>query len=376
MKKKKQICIPLVDLKIQSDNLKSELMRAIGNVINSSEFILGSHVAEFEKNFACFTGTKFAASVASGTDALHLALRAAGIGRGHEVITAVNTFYATAAAIEIAGAIPVFADCDPQTYLIDPESVEKAVSKRTGAIIPVHLYGQIASMDKINNMAKKYRIAVIEDACHSPGAEYRGKNAGSLGTAGGFSFYPAKNLGAFGDGGAVTTDRKEIYEKILFMRNYGSTEKYMHRTSGLNSRLDSVQAAILNVKIKYLAKWNDARMKAAQRYMSNLKCSDGIILPAKAPDSTHVYHLFVIQVEGDRDKIIRKMADRGIACGIHYPVPLHIQPAFAGLGYKSGDFPNAEFLAKRIISLPIFPEMDEEKTDYVCDCLLRIMKNA
>jgi dTDP-4-amino-4,6-dideoxygalactose transaminase len=288
----------------------------------------------------------------------------------------VNTFYATAAAIEIAGAIPVFADCDPQTYLIDPESVEKAVSKRTGAIIPVHLYGQIASMDKINNMAKKYRIAVIEDACHSPGAEYRGKNAGSLGTAGGFSFYPAKNLGAFGDGGAVTTDRKEIYEKILFMRNYGSTEKYMHRTSGLNSRLDSVQAAILNVKIKYLAKWNDARMKAAQRYMSNLKCSDGIILPAKAPDSTHVYHLFVIQVEGDRDKIIRKMADRGIACGIHYPVPLHIQPAFAGLGYKSGDFPNAEFLAKRIISLPIFPEMDEEKTDYVCDCLLRIMKNA
>ncbi len=365
--------IPLVDLKTQYERYKDEFLSAISNVLESASFVLGKEVETFEKNFASFIGTQFAVGVASGTDALHLALRAAGITFGDEVITVTNSFYATVAAIELAGARPVLVDCDPATYLIDVKAVEKAITPKTRAIIPVHLYGQIAAMDEINILAARYKLYVIEDACQAHGAQYNNKSAGALGTAGAFSFYPGKNLGAFGDGGAVTTSDPVVYEKLLALRNYGSPQKYCHPSFGMNSRLDSIQAAVLNVKLKYLTSWNQARQYAAERYRNNLKHNPHITLPATAKDSTHVYHLFVIQVDKDRNRIIQQLAEKGILCGIHYPIPIHLQAACSTLGYKPGDFPNAEAIAGRIISLPIFPEITDEQIDFVCENLYKLL---
>lgn len=364
--------IPLVDLKIQYEHHKDELMKAIENVLNSSSFILGKQVSTFEKNFAEFIGSAYAVGVASGTDAIHLALRAMKIVPGDEVITVVNTFFATAAAIELAGAKPVFIDCDPQTYLVDITGIEKAITSKTKAIIPVHLYGQVAPMDTINAIAKKYNLIVIEDACQAHGAQYKNHRAGTLGEVAAFSFYPGKNLGAFGDGGAVTTNDETIYQNILGLRNYGSTKKYYHPTFGTNSRLDEIQAAVLNVKLRFLEEWNTSRTRAAERYRKILASNPFITLPAKADNSTHVYHLFVIQVKGNRDLIIEKMTEKGIYCGIHYPVPLHMQRAYAYLGYKEGDFPHAEALAKKIVSLPLFPEITDEQIDFVGEVLTRL----
>jgi dTDP-4-amino-4,6-dideoxygalactose transaminase len=361
--------IPLVDLKTQYIAHREELWQAVKDVLESTSFILGRQVAAFEERFSSFIGSRYAVGVASGTDALHLSLRAAGIEPGDEVITAVNTFFATAAAVELAGARPVFVDCDPRSYLMDADAVRRAITPRTKALMPVHLYGQVAPMDDLAEIAEKHNLVIIEDACQAHGAAYKGRRAGTFGTAAAFSFYPGKNLGAFGDGGAVTTGDEQFYQRLLALRNYGSTVKYHHPAFGINSRLDELQAAVLNVKLQYLERWNEARVKAAGRYRENLATHPSIVLPEQTAHSSHVYHLFVIQIEGNRDAIIEQMAHKGVQCGIHYPLPLHRQQAYDRLGYKEGDFPRAEAIAKRIISLPLFPEITGEQIDYVCECL-------
>ena len=370
----KDSMIPLVDLKTQYGLHKNEFLKAVENVLDSSSFILGENVATFERNFAEFIGAHYVAGVASGTDALHLSLRAIGISGGDEVITTANTFFATVAAIELAGAQIALVDCDPETYLMDINAIEKAITSKTKAVIPVHLYGQVAPMDEVNEIAEHYNLTVIEDACQAHGAQYKNLRAGTLGKASAFSFYPGKNLGAFGDAGAITTNDEKIYKNLLALRNYGSIKKYYHPTFGTNSRLDEIQAAILNVKLRFLDKWNEERVKAAERYRRNLESNPSVLLPAKADNSTHVYHLFVIQVERDRDLIIKRMAEENVQCGIHYPIPIHMQKAYASLGYKEGDFPHAESVAKRIISLPIFPEITDEQIDFVCECLNGLLK--
>ena len=368
--------IPLVDLKIQCAQHRNAFLQALAGVLESTSFVLGKRLAEFEKRFAAYVGSAHAVGVASGTDALHLSLRAAGIAGGDEVITAVNTFFATSAAIELAGGRPVFADCDPSTYLIDVDGIERAITPRTKAIIPVHLYGQVAPMDEILKLATRHNLVIIEDACQAHGAAYKGRRAGTWGKAAAFSFYPGKNLGAFGDGGAITTTDENLYQHLLRLRNYGSTVKYHHPAFGINSRLDEIQAAVLNVKLTFLDRWNEARRRGAARYQRNLVSNPSIRLPAAAVNSTHVYHLFVVQVEGDRDVIVQTMADRGVTCGIHYPVPLHLQEAYARLGYRAGDFPQAESVAKKIVSLPLFPEITDEQIDYVCECLTRCLNEG
>lgn len=365
--------IPFVDLKTQFQQHRDEFMQAIEQVLQSAAFILGPDVSRFEKEFAAFIGSRFAVGLASGTDAVHLALRAAGIGPGDEVITATNTFYATTAAIELAGARPVLVDCDPDTYLIDVAALERAVTPRTKAIIPVHLYGQVAPMDSIIEIARRHNVTIVEDACQAHGALYKGRGAGTFGAAAAFSFYPGKNLGAFGDGGAVTTDDEDIYARLLALRNYGSPQKYQHPTFGTNSRLDSVQAAVLLVKLPYLEGWNSARARAAERYRKNLSGVANINLPGLAADSTHIYHLFVIQVPDRRDEILQALAAREIYGGIHYPIPLHLQKSYAYLGYREGDFPVAEAAAQRILSLPMFPEITDQQIDQVSETLIKAM---
>lgn len=368
--------IPLVDLKTQYGLHREAFLEAVEGVLNSSSFILGEHVAAFERKFAAFIGTRFAVGVASGTDALHLSLRACGVSPGDEVITAANTFFATVSAIQLAGARPVLVDCHPETCLMDAGALERAITPQTRAIIPVHLYGQVAPMDEITALAKGYALIVIEDACQAHGADYKGRRAGTFGAAAAFSFYPGKNLGAFGDGGAVTTDDDTVCGKLLALRNYGSTEKYHHPAFGVNSRLDALQAALLTVKLDFLEKWNAARQRAAARYRNNLKGCPAIRLPVQADHSTHVYHLFVIQVEGDRDALVEQMRRRDIQCGVHYPIPLHLQAACSGLGYRRGDFPHAEALAKKIISLPLFPEITDAQIDYVSASLVDCLRHG
>ncbi|MBM4311007.1 MAG: DegT/DnrJ/EryC1/StrS family aminotransferase [Deltaproteobacteria bacterium] len=365
--------IPFVDLKTQFQQHRDEFMQAIEQVLQSASFILGPDVSRFEKEFAAFVGSRFAVGLASGTDAVHLALRAAGVAPGDEVITATNTFYATTAAIELAGARPVLVDCAPDTYLIDVAALERAVTPRTRAIIPVHLYGQVAPMDSIIEIARRHNVTIVEDACQAHGARYKGHGAGTFGAAAAFSFYPGKNLGAFGDGGAVTTDDEGVYNRLLALRNYGSPQKYQHPTFGTNSRLDGVQAAVLLVKLRYIQKWNNARAQAAERYRKNLSGVADIKLPALAADSTHIYHLFVIQVPDRRDEILQELAAREIYCGIHYPIPLHLQQAYAYLGYRNGDFPVAESAAQRILSLPMFPEITDQQIDQVSETLITVM---
>lgn len=365
--------IPFVDLRKQFDRHQSEFLHAIEGVLHSAAFVLGPDVEEFEKEFAAFVGIPFCVGVASGTDALHLAMRAAEIGPGDEVITVTNTFYATTAAIELAGARPVLVDCDPDTYLIDVDAAERAVTARTRAIIPVHLYGQAAPMEAVVDVAVKNDLTIIEDACQAHGTRYKDRGVGTFGTAAAFSFYPGKNLGAFGDGGAVTTEDEKVYSRLQALRNYGSPQKYQHPTFGTNSRLDSLQAAVLRVKLRHLEEWNMARAQAAERYRKNLADTEGIQLPEHAAHSTHVYHLFVVQVQGRRDEILKALAAREIYCGIHYPIPLHLQQAYRYLGYKPGDFPVAEAAAQRILSLPMFPEITEQQIDRVCEELIKAL---
>jgi dTDP-4-amino-4,6-dideoxygalactose transaminase len=310
--------------------------------------------------------------VGSGTDALHLILRALGIGPGDEVITVANTFIATAEAISYAGARPVLVDCRLEDYLIDPAAVAAAITPRTRAIIPVHLYGQPADMDTLAALAQKHGLALIQDAAQAHGATLSdGRVCGSLGVAAAFSFYPAKNLGAFGDGGAVTTGDEALNRQLRLLRNWGSVVKYHHEVQGFNSRLDTLQAAILSVKLPRLNAWNDARRDAAGWYRSALKGCPGLVLPIEAPwTGRHAYHLFVVRVlERDRDIVARSLADRGVQTVVHYPVPIHLQKAYAGLGLRPGAFPAAEAASRTILSLPMFPELTQVQVEYVAESL-------
>jgi dTDP-4-amino-4,6-dideoxygalactose transaminase len=355
--------IPLVDLIVQYQKLKDELLPVVEHTISQGHFILGGEVELFEKEFAAFCGAKYCVGVSSGTDALHLALRALGIGPGDEVITAANTFIATAFAISYAGATPVFVDIRPHDFNIDPELIEKAVTKRTRAIIPVHLYGQVADMAAISDIAKKHGLLVIEDACQAHGARYNGQRAGTIGDAGCFSFYPGKNLGACGDGGAVVTNNETVSNRIRELRNYGQNEKYIHLTLGYNNRLDSIQAAILRVKLRYLDEWNASRKKAAQLYRELLS-DNAIEIPRENPESDHVYHLYVIQHQR-RDDLLAFLREQQIFCGIHYPVPLNHQKPYSAAKTIPVDVPVAHNVSRRILSLPMFPEISEQQIKHV-----------
>ena len=361
--------IPFVDLQAQYRTIAPEINAAIQGVLDRSDYILGDEVRLFEEDFAKYTGTAHALSVGSGLDALEIALRAYGIGPGDEVITAANTFIATALAIIAVGAKPVLVEMDPATYNINPAAIEAAITPRTRALMPVHLYGQPADLEPILAIAKKHNLVVIEDAAQAHGAIYNGKRAGSWGHAAAFSFYPGKNLGAYGDGGLITTDDAAIAEKIRYLRNYGQKVKYEHVIAGTNSRLDTMQAAILRVKLRYLDRWNAARNEHAKAYSSAL--SDGpFALPKIAPNRTHIFHLYVIQTE-NRAAIQQALNERGVATGIHYPIPIHLQEACKDLGYRRGDFPLTEQASGRILSLPMFPELTKQQTELVTDALLQ-----
>lgn len=366
--------IPLVDLQTQYQNLSQEIDEKVLGVMKKGDFILGEELKLFEEDFAKYCGTKFAVGVASGTDALMLSLLVCGIGPGDEVITAANTFVATAAVIHQVGAKPVLVDIDPDNYNLDLNLLEKAITKKTKAVIPVHLYGQPVDMDGLDNIAKAHNVIIIEDACQAHGAEYKGKKTGSFGEISAFSFYPGKNLGAYGDGGAIVTDKEELAEKVKILRNHGQKQKYIHEIKGFNSRLDTMQAAILRVKLKYLDGWNKLRNHWAGLYAELLK-ETSLITPKTESWAYHVFHLYVLR-HRKRDELLSFLKDKEIYGGIHYPVPIHLLPAFKDLGYKNGDFPVTEKAAQEIISLPMYPELTEEKINYVVDAIKEFEKIA
>lgn len=355
--------VNFVDLKEQYKTIKNDILRAITSVLEDTQFVLGSRVKEFEEKFAAYSQTKYGVGVASGTDAIFLALKSLDIGPGDEVITAANTFMATVLAISYAGATPVLIDNDPVSYNIDPTNIEAAINSKTKAIIPVHLYGQMADMDAIMRIAKKHDLKIIEDACQAHGAEYKGHKAGSIGDMGCFSFYPSKNLGAYGDGGMVMTDDEHLYEKLMMLRDYGQSKKYHHEMKGFNSRLDSMQAAVLLAKLPHLDEWNDKRRRWAKSYNIFLSELD-VVTPVEGEGYRHIYHLYVIRTKM-RDEMLQYLNSKEIICGIHYPIPVHLQKAYKDLPYKKGDFPITEKYTQEILSLPMFPELKEEQIRYV-----------
>jgi dTDP-4-amino-4,6-dideoxygalactose transaminase len=367
--------VPFLDLKAQYNSIKEEVNPAIQNILDNTAFILGKSVSEFETNFAKAHDVKFCYGVSSGTDGNHLVLWALGIKAGDEVIIPADTFIATAWGATLCGATPVFVDCHPQSYNLDPDKIEKAITSKTKAIVAVHLYGQPADMDKINAIAKKHNLIVVEDCAQSHLAEYKGKKTGGLARAASFSFYPGKNLGAYGEGGAVTTNDEELATKFKMMREHGSAKKYYHELYGHNYRLEGIQGAVLNVKLKHLDKWTNERRRAAAKYKECLKDVKQIVLPHEMDYAKHVYHLFVIKVKdsnkanrsGKRDELQKFLEENGISTGLHYPIPLHEQPCFSSLGYKKGDFPVTEELAEQCLSLPIFPEITNEQIEYISE---------
>lgn len=364
--------IPFQDLPLQIQVLRPELDPAIAAVLRHGQFILGPEVAAFEQAWAAFCGAPHAVGVGSGTDALQLILRALGLGPGDEVITVANTFIATAEAISYAGARPVLVDCELDTYLIDPAAVAAALTPRTRALIPVHLYGQPANLPVLAALADRHGLALVEDAAQAHGATLAdGRPCGALGRAAGFSFYPGKNLGAFGDGGAVTTSDAALDRQLRLLRNWGSVVKYHHEVQGYNSRLDTLQAAILGVKLRHLADWNARREQAAAWYHEELAGCPGLLLPAKAPwTGRHVYHLYVVRLlEHDREAVMRSLAEQGVQTIVHYPVPIHLQKAYADLGYRPGAFPCSERSARSILSLPMFPEITRDQVAEVARAL-------
>lgn len=360
---KTSLKIPFVDLHTQHQSIADELNEAIQRVMNRSWFILGTELHAFEEEFATYCNVSHCVGVGSGTEALHLGLKALGIGPGDEVITVAHTFIATALAIVWTGATPVFVDIDPQTYTIDPTRVAEAVTSRTRAILPVHLYGQCADMDSLLSIAREHNLYVIEDAAQAHGATYKGRMAGSMGDIGCFSFYPTKNLGACGDGGAVVTNDRQIAEKLKQLRNYGETNKYHHETIGFNSRLDEIQAAILRTKLKHLDAWNTKRNDAAGYYLENL--DERFVKPYAAADRSHVYHLFAIRAES-RESLQMHLSEREIQTQIHYPIPIHLQEAFRDHGYCR-DLSNTERIAQHVLSLPLYPTITHEQLDYITE---------
>jgi dTDP-4-amino-4,6-dideoxygalactose transaminase len=363
--------VPFVDLKAQHKASQNDVEAAIKNVIDDTAFVGGKYVDRFERDFASYCGTTHAVGVSSGTSALQLALLAMGVGPGDEVITAANTFIATAEAISHTGAKVVFVDMDPATYNISVSLLEKAVTPKTKVIIPVHLYGQPADMDPILEIAAKHDLLVLEDSAQAQGARYKGRRCGSMGHIAAFSFYPAKNLGAYGDAGAVVTDRAQYIETIRLYMNHGRRSAHDHAVIGFNERLDGIQAAVLDAKLAYLDDWNQKRRDAAERYDRLLSKLD-VVTPRVHPDAEHIYHLYVIQVE-DRDNVRNALGEKGVASGIHYPVPVHLLDAYKDLGLAKGSFPAAEEAADRVLSLPMFPHITGEQQEYVARCLEEIV---
>ncbi|HXP59916.1 MAG TPA: DegT/DnrJ/EryC1/StrS family aminotransferase [Dongiaceae bacterium] len=361
--------VPFLDLKAHHDPIRKELNQAIAEVIDAGAFAGGPFVAAFERDFAAYCDTRFAAGLGNGTDALWLSLLALGVGPGDEVITVPSTFMATAEAISFCGARPVFVDVDDRTYTMDPALLESAITSRTRAIIPVHLFGQMADMDPILELARRHGLPVVEDACQAHGALYKGRKAGSLGVAGCFSFYPGKNLGALGEAGAVVTNDPELEARIKVLRDHGQARKYFHSRIGWNARMDGIQAAALRVKLKRLEAANSRRRANAGLYDELLGPSDEVVTPYAAPDNRHVYHVYAVRVRA-RDRLLESLAGKGISCAIHYPVPLHLQEAYRSLGYTGGSFPVAERCAAEFLSLPMFPELSREQVQTVATELM------
>lgn len=355
--------VPFVDLGAQYRSIKTEVDEAVIALLDSTQFVLGRDVAAFEALFAPYAGSVHALGTNSGTSALHLALLAAGVGRGDEVITTPHTFIASVSAIDYCGATPVFVDIDPVSFTIDPATIEGAITERTKAILPIHLYGQMADMDPIMEIANRHGLAVIEDAAQAHGAEYEGRRAGSIGMAGCFSFYPGKNLGAYGEGGAVTTSDDELARTVRMLRDWGAEDKYHHVLKGFNYRLEGMQGAVLTVKMAHIEAWTEARRAAAARY-DELLADCGVEVPEELADRRHVYHVYAIRT-ADRAGLQAHLTGHGIGTGIHYPIPIHLQQAFAELGHGRGDFPHAEAAADQVLSLPMFPEITSQQQERV-----------
>jgi dTDP-4-amino-4,6-dideoxygalactose transaminase len=363
--------IPFLDLKAQYQQMKPEIDAAVSRVIADAHFVLGPDSVQFEERFASYCQVDHCIAVNSGTSALHLALLASGIGPGDEVITVSLTFVATTAAILYCGAKPVFVDVDPKTWTLDPALIEAAITPRTKAILPVHLHGLMADMDPIMAIARKHNLIVIEDAAQAHGAEYKGRRAGSIGDVGCFSFYPGKNLGAYGEGGAVVANNHDVAKRVFMLRDWGQESKYNHVMPGYNYRMDGIQAAVLNVKMNYIEDWTEARRSVASRYdhlLNNLPCWR----PAPPVHSRHVYHVYAIGVP-QRDDVARSLQSAGVSTGIHYPIPVHMQKAYADLGYGRGDLPITEQLAERFLSLPMYAELSPEQVSSIVVQLERAM---
>lgn len=366
--------IPLVDLRKQYAPLKQTVISGIEHVFEGMQLFLGENVQALEKEFTQFCGVEFGVGVSDGTAALHIILRAMDIGPGDEVITVSHTFIATAEAIILAGARPVFVDIDPQTYLMNVSQVEAKITPHTKAILPVHLYGQIVDMDPLLELASKYHLRIIEDAAQAHGAEYKGRKAGSLGDAAAFSFYYSKNLGAYGEGGFVTTNDPELYRRVRMIRDHGSERRYYHDLIGMNARLDEIQAVVLRAKLFHLAEWNQQRRAHAELY-NKLLLGSAVVTPTQQTGNSHVFHLYVVRAH-KRDELQAFLKERGIFTGIHYPIPNHLQPALKFLGYQQGDFPVTEKVVSEIISLPMFAELTDEEVQMVVGAIKEFYRNG
>jgi dTDP-4-amino-4,6-dideoxygalactose transaminase len=360
--------VPFLDLKTQFREIEHEVLPMVKEAMENAVFVGGPQVSGFETEFAAFCDSKHCVGVNSGTDALRFALLAAGVGPGDEVITVSHTFIATTEAVSQVGAKPVFVDIRPDTYNVDVTKIEQAITPKTKAVIPVHIYGQPADMDPLMEIAEKHNLIVIEDACQAHGALYKNRKSGSMGLVGCFSFYPGKNLGAYGEGGAVVTQSEEIANKIRMIRDHGQGQKYFHDLEGYNGRLDAIQAGVLRIKLRRLEDWNKSRRQNASYYDQLLSEIPGVTIPAQGNGTVPVYHLYVILVD-DRDGLQKYLGEKGIGTGLHYPLPLHVQKAYAHLGYKEGDFPVTESVASRLLSLPMFPELTKAQIEYVAGAI-------
>jgi dTDP-4-amino-4,6-dideoxygalactose transaminase len=365
--------VPFLDLKAQYLPMKDEIHAALDAVLDKTAFAGGPFVAQFEKEFAAFCGTQHAVGVGNGTDALWMALLGLGIGPGDEVITVPDTFIATCEAISYCGAKPVFVDVDEKSYNMDPSLLEAAITQKTKAVIPVHLFGQTADMGPIIEIAKKHNLFVVEDASQAHGALYRGKPAGSIGDAGCFSFYPGKNLGAYGEAGAVVTNNAVLAGQMRMLRDHGSAKKYYHQVIGWNARMDGFQAAVLSVKLKYLPQWNEGRRRNAARYNELLAGLPGVVTPVEMNYGKHIYHVYAVRVK-DRDSLIGLLGEKGVGTNVHYPVPVHLQNAYSFLGLKEGSYPVAEKCASEFLSLPMFAELTDQQLAYVREAMKSAME--
>jgi dTDP-4-amino-4,6-dideoxygalactose transaminase len=368
----KMHAVPFVNLRAQYAELRDEIRAAVDGVLESQQFVLGQHSEALERDLAAYCDSKYAVALANGTDALTIALAACGIGAGDDVIVPAFTFIATATAVLRLGARPVFADIDPTTYNLDPSEIERRLTPQTKAVIPVHLYGLPAEMEPIDALAARHRLVVIEDNAQAVGARYKSSRTGSFGAAAGISFYPTKNLGAYGDGGMLITNSEKLAAHARRLRDHGQSGKYLSAEPGWNSRLDEIQAAVLRVKLRRLDDWTAARRAHAKRYDELLAALPGITVPGTPPNTEHVYHLYTIRILGGsnrRDRIQQRLAALGISTGVYYPTPLHLQPAYATFGHKLGDFPNAEQAAAQVLSLPLFPELTSAQIAHVSESL-------